>query len=70
MENIIVKTDSFNDAKNVLEKVYQSDKSATYCNGKKTVIGSAISGYILNDNSVKIESSFYNETSLKEIFNK
>ena len=68
MAKIIIKVDSFNEAKQILEKVYKSDKAATYCNGRKTVIGSAIDANILNDNSVEIESGFYNEVSLKDKF--
>lgn len=70
MAKIIVKTDNFKDAKAILEKVYKSDNAATYCNGKKTVIGSSIDANILKDNSVEIESGFYNEVSLKEMFDK
>lgn len=70
MAKIIIKTDSFNEAKKILTQVYKSDRSATYCNARKTVDGSSIYANILDDNSVEIQSAFYNEVSLKQMFEK
>lgn len=65
MPTIIVST---TDTKETLHKVYQSDPQAGYCNNQKTVHGSVVTASIVDNKTVKIISSYYNENTLRQMF--
>ena len=67
MATIKIEKASRKEASEVLTKVYNTDKSATFCNGKRSVISDSLTANIVGTN-VEISSNFYNEVSLKEMF--
>lgn len=68
MATIKVETSSRKEAIEVLSKVYNADKSATFCNGKRSVISDSLTANIVDNKNVEISSNFYNEVSLREMF--
>lgn len=68
MATIIIEKSSKNEANKVLKKVYELEKSAVFCNGKRSVISDSLTANIVDSTNVEISSNFYNEVSLKEMF--
>jgi hypothetical protein len=68
MATIIVTTNSKKEAKKLLAKVYEADRQGGYTNNKTAFSGSVLTAQITDDNSVKIQSGYYQETSLKSMF--
>lgn len=68
MVTIKIETASSKDAIEVIQKVYDLEKSATYCNGKRSVISDSLTANIVDGTNVEISSNFYNEVSLREMF--
>lgn len=60
-------------AKKILDNVYNTDKSSSYSNKKRTVTGSVLSAFIRHDKTgchVDVTSNYYTLASLKEIAHK
>ncbi len=68
MATIKVETASRKEANEVLSKVYNKDSSGIFCNGKRTVISDSLTANIVENTNVEISSNFYNEVSLREMF--
>lgn len=68
MATIIIQTANFNEAKEILSKVYEADRSAIYAKGRKAVHSSSIFAEIEWENKVVIKSGYYNEFCLREMF--
>jgi hypothetical protein len=68
MATIKIETASRKEANAVLSKVYEKDSSGVFCNGKRTVISDSLTANIVENTNVEIYSNFYNEVSLREMF--
>lgn len=68
MATIKIETASRKEANAVLSKVYEKDSSGVFCNGKRTVISGSLTANIVENTNVEISSNFYNEVSLREMF--
>ena len=68
MATIIVPTTTTKEAKKVLAKVYNADKQGGYTEGRKGFSGSVLTAQITEENSVRIQSGYYQESTLKSMF--
>lgn len=68
MATIKIEKTSRQEANKVLKKVYDAEPSATFCNGKRTVTSDSLTANIVEATNVEISSNFYNEVSLREMF--
>lgn len=66
---LTIRTD-YKTATTILSNVYEADKSATYANKKRVVVGNALSASIEYDAKgcyVDVQSNYYTLASLREI---
>lgn len=67
---LLLKVNSTEEAKEILEIAYKNGKNATYCEGGQIVKGSYIFAIWDGKNQVTISSDYYSQSPLDEMFSK